>query len=152
MVEACYQLSSRKVDAQSMINWTVVGLLSRQYLRAPTLDHCSLSPRSSSSVYSVIPSRAGRLATADTRVAAEFVTTAKAECSFGVELVGYWVMFSDRGGREQVAVEGGDARFSTLGQFTCKGKHWDQDLYKVFSVFTNGWYASAASCRQALIR
>jgi len=29
IVETCYQLSSRKVDAQSMINWTVVGQLSR---------------------------------------------------------------------------------------------------------------------------
>jgi len=28
IVEACYQLSSRKVDAQSVINWTVVGQLS----------------------------------------------------------------------------------------------------------------------------
>jgi len=29
IVETCYQLSSRKVDAQSVINWTVVGQLSR---------------------------------------------------------------------------------------------------------------------------
>ena len=28
IAEACYQLSSRKVDAQSMINWTFVGQLS----------------------------------------------------------------------------------------------------------------------------
>ena len=27
IVETCYQLSSRKVDAQSVINWTVVGKL-----------------------------------------------------------------------------------------------------------------------------
>ena len=27
IVEACYQLSSRKVDAQSVINWAVVGQL-----------------------------------------------------------------------------------------------------------------------------
>ena len=54
MVETCYQLSLRKVDAQSVINWAVVGQLSRQYLRAPTLDHYSLSHRSSSAVYSTI--------------------------------------------------------------------------------------------------
>ena len=54
IVEVCYQLSSRKVDAQTVINWAVVGQLSRQYLRAPTLDHYSLSHRSSSSVYSTI--------------------------------------------------------------------------------------------------
>ena len=28
IVEACYRLSSRKVDAQSMINWTIVSQLS----------------------------------------------------------------------------------------------------------------------------
>jgi len=28
IVETCYQLGSRKVDAQSVINWTVVGQLS----------------------------------------------------------------------------------------------------------------------------
>ena len=37
------ELSSTKVDATSVINWTVVGQLSWQYLRAPTLDRCSLS-------------------------------------------------------------------------------------------------------------
>ena len=45
------------MDAQSVINWTVVDQLSWQYLRAPTLDRCSLSRRSSSSVYSTILSR-----------------------------------------------------------------------------------------------
>ena len=50
IVKTCYQPGSRKVDAQSVINWTVVGQLSWQYLQAPTLDHCSLSQRSSSSV------------------------------------------------------------------------------------------------------
>jgi len=29
IVETCYQLSSRKVDAHSVINWAVVGQLSR---------------------------------------------------------------------------------------------------------------------------
>jgi len=57
IVETCYQLSSRKVDAQSVINWAVVGQLSRYCLRAPTLDHYSLSYRSSSAVYSTILSR-----------------------------------------------------------------------------------------------
>jgi len=56
IVEMCYPLSSRKTDAQSMINYAVVGQLSWQYLWAPTLDHCSLPQWSSSSVYSMIPS------------------------------------------------------------------------------------------------
>ena len=38
IVEACYQHSSRKMDAQSVINWAVVGQLSWQYLRAPMLE------------------------------------------------------------------------------------------------------------------
>jgi len=54
IVEKCYQLSSKNVDAQSVINWAVVDQLSRLYLRAPTLDHYSLSHRSSSAVYSTI--------------------------------------------------------------------------------------------------
>jgi len=29
IVKTCYQLSSRKVDAQSVTNWAVVGQLSR---------------------------------------------------------------------------------------------------------------------------
>jgi len=57
IVEMCYRLSSGKVDAQSVINWTVVGQLSWQYLRAPTVDRCNLSQQSSSSVYSTIPLR-----------------------------------------------------------------------------------------------
>jgi len=36
IVETCYRLRSRKVDAQSVINWTVVDQR-WQYLRAPTL-------------------------------------------------------------------------------------------------------------------
>jgi len=54
IVETCYQLSLSKVDAHSTINWAVVSQLSRWYLWAPTLDHFSLSHRSSSAVYSTI--------------------------------------------------------------------------------------------------
>jgi len=43
IVEMCYWLSLTEVDTQSMINWTIIGQLSWQYLRAPTPDHCSLS-------------------------------------------------------------------------------------------------------------
>ena len=50
-------LESRKVNAQSVINWTVVGQLIWEYLQTPTLDRCSLSQWSSSSVYSTIPLR-----------------------------------------------------------------------------------------------
>ena len=37
-IPGIFQLSSTKMDAQSVINWTVVGLLSWQYLLAPTID------------------------------------------------------------------------------------------------------------------
>ena len=36
-------ISSTKADAQTVINWTVVGQLSWECPRAPTLDRCSLS-------------------------------------------------------------------------------------------------------------
>jgi len=39
IVETCYQPSSRRVDAQSVINRTVVDQLSWQCLLAPTLVH-----------------------------------------------------------------------------------------------------------------
>ena len=43
IVEACYQFSSRKVDAQSVINWTVVGQLS--------IENTSQLQRSTTVVY-----------------------------------------------------------------------------------------------------
>jgi len=41
IVEMCHELCSTKVDAQSMINWIVIGHLSGKYLSGPMLDHCS---------------------------------------------------------------------------------------------------------------
>jgi len=38
----CYRLSPITMDAQGVINWSIVGQVSWQYLRAPTLDRCSL--------------------------------------------------------------------------------------------------------------
>jgi len=61
MVEACCQLSSTKVDAQSVTNWAVVGQLSWQYLEAPTLDRCDRQAMSTARFC-----RTGQLATADT--------------------------------------------------------------------------------------
>jgi len=57
IVEACYRLSLTKVDAQSMINWTVVGQLSWQYLWARTLDAVVYHRWSSRSVNSTKQSR-----------------------------------------------------------------------------------------------
>ena len=46
IVEACYQLSSRKVDAQGVINWTVVGQLTPKfhYPDPPTLPETRADP------------------------------------------------------------------------------------------------------------
>ena len=41
IVEICYRFSSRRVDAPSVINWTVVGQLSWQYIRSPTVTSLS---------------------------------------------------------------------------------------------------------------
>ena len=71
-------------------------------------------------------------------VCAEFAPSPKAECTFASDLVGYWMLYSGSD-QEEVAIEDGEVRFSTLGRFTCKSKHWEEDYYKVFSVFTNGW-------------
>jgi len=65
IVETCYQLSLRNVDAQSVINWTVVGQLSWQYL--PSSDARPLVYHSNHQALSTAQfNRAGQLATADT--------------------------------------------------------------------------------------
>ena len=66
IVETCYQLSSRKVDAQSVINWAVVGQLSRWHFRAPTLDHYIYFIAQIVSATTARFCRTGQLATADT--------------------------------------------------------------------------------------
>ena len=59
IVETCYQLSSRKVDAQNVINWAVVGQLSR---RSTTIVYrIDRQALSTARFY-----RTGQLATADT--------------------------------------------------------------------------------------
>ena len=58
IVEACYQLSSRKVDAQSVINWAVVG----QLRRSTTVVYCTDRQALSTARFC----RTGQLATADT--------------------------------------------------------------------------------------
>ena len=55
--EACYQRSSRNVDTRNMIYWAIIIHLSGQFFRPVMLDHCTLSHRLSSSVYSTILSR-----------------------------------------------------------------------------------------------
>jgi len=68
IIETCCQLSWRKVDAQSVINWTVVGQLSWQYLRAPTLDRCSFYHNDRQTLSTARFRFAGQLTTAYTVV------------------------------------------------------------------------------------
>jgi len=42
-IETFYRLSATMMDSQSVVNLTVVGQRSWQYLRAPTLNRCTLS-------------------------------------------------------------------------------------------------------------
>ena len=68
IAETCCQLSSRKVDAQSVINWTVVSQLSWQYFRAPTLDRCSFYHNDRQTLSTARFRFAGQLTTAYTVV------------------------------------------------------------------------------------
>ena len=69
----------------------------------------------------------------------DFAPSPRAECKFPDEFLGDWVLFSPHE-REEISIDAGDMRFSTLGRFICKSKHWEDHYYKVFSVFNNGWY------------
>jgi len=65
IVEACYKLSSRKVDAQSVINWAVVGQLvynTSDLRRSTTVVYRT----DRQALFIVRFCRAGQLATADT--------------------------------------------------------------------------------------
>jgi len=77
----CYQLSSRKMDTQSVINLTVVGQLSWQCLRARALD-CWFITGDRQGLSTARYSREGQLPTAD---------TCSSTCSRRI-LVGKWKM------------------------------------------------------------
>jgi len=65
IVETCYQFSSRKVDAQSVINWAVVGQLSHntfELRRSTTIVYRTDRQGLSTARFC----RTGQLATADT--------------------------------------------------------------------------------------
>ena len=51
------------------------------------------------------------------------------------------MIFSDRR-QERVSIHNGHVTFSSLGEFVCKGKHWNRDQYKMLSYYSNGWYVT----------
>ncbi|KAK2170440.1 hypothetical protein LSH36_3g31031 [Paralvinella palmiformis] len=67
----------------------------------------------------------------------DFAPSPKAECNFANMVQGDWLLFDDVS-REEVAIGQDNVRFSTLGSYVCKSKHWEEDFYKTLSVFTNG--------------
>ena len=75
------------------------------------------------------------------RDAVELAATARAECHFGRQYIGSWMLFDDDADSEsKFDVNSGEVRSATLGSFICKGKHWQLPYYKVLSVFDNSWY------------
>src|SRR6218665_3025334 len=69
----------------------------------------------------------------------DLLPSSRSECRFPVDLHGDWLFFeSDR--KERVTISADNISFSLLGQFICKSKHWNINYYKLFSVYTNGWY------------
>ena len=69
---------------------------------------------------------------------ADFAPKERPECRFPTNLHGHWVMY-ESDAREDVTFEEGHATSSSLGRFICKGKHWQDDFYKVLSTYNNGW-------------
>jgi len=62
------------------------------------------------------------------------------ECRFSREVLGEWLL-AEVDGLQKVTVTTGMVTMSQLGEFICKGKHWNFDYYKLLSYYSNGWYA-----------
>lgn len=69
----------------------------------------------------------------------EFVPTTQTECIFPKAYGGNWLLFEDNW-KERVNIASGFITFSSLGEFICKSKHWEELNYKLLSHYTNGWY------------
>ena len=74
-----------------------------------------------------------------TSLCLDLLPSPSAECRFPEEFYGDWMIFSDRR-KERVSIHNGHVTFSSLGEFVCKGKHWNRDEYKMLSYYSNGWY------------
>ena len=68
----------------------------------------------------------------------ELAPSQQSECRYPEQLIGDWVMFNEQE-REEITLEANTMRFSTLGNFICKSKHWEYDFYKTLTVFNDGW-------------
>lgn len=60
------------------------------------------------------------------------------ECRFSSDLLGEWLL-AEVDGLHKVTITTGRLTISSLGEFVCKGKHWNVHYYKLLSYYTNGW-------------
>ncbi|KAK2155171.1 hypothetical protein LSH36_247g03141, partial [Paralvinella palmiformis] len=56
----------------------------------------------------------------------ELVPSDRPECEFPLAYRGQWLSF-ERDRRDHVTVSSGRIRFSRMGNFTCKAKHWERN-------------------------
>jgi len=71
----------------------------------------------------------------------DLLPTTSPECSFSSDVLGEWLL-AEVDGLQKVTVTTGMVTLSQLGEFVCKGKHWNINYYKLMSYYSNGWYAS----------
>ena len=62
------------------------------------------------------------------------------ECRFSSDVLGEWLL-AEVDGLQKLTVTSGTVTASRLGEFICKGKHWNVHYYKLMSYYSNGWYA-----------
>ena len=67
--------------------------------------------------------------------------SARPECRFPTDVLGDWAYF-ERERKEKITITSGHIKFSQLGEFVCKSKHWSINYFKVLSYYSNGWYVS----------
>jgi len=53
-------------------------------------------------------------------------------------VVGEWLL-AEVDGLQKMVVTTGLVSMSHLGEFICKGKHWNVNYYKLLSYYNNGW-------------
>jgi len=74
----------------------------------------------------------------DARV--DLLPSTSPECRFSGDVLGEWLL-AEVDGLQKVTVTTGMVTMSQLGEFICKGKHWNVHYYKLMSYYSNGWYA-----------
>ena len=74
----------------------------------------------------------------------EFAPSPHAECHFPPDYQGDWVVFN-AANMDTILIEQKHMHIPSLGRFICKSKHWDEDYFKVLTVYQNGWLVSRLS-------